>query len=122
MPASLGVGQVPISWGFSRDKALERAHDQFRWFGGGWKVNWELPGPGAFAAASQFVTKDDVAEAESIPCGPSLDDHLGAVRSFVDAAFSDVAVVQIGGNAQPEFPDWAERELLPALRPSSGRG
>jgi G6PDH family F420-dependent oxidoreductase len=108
------VGQVPISWDPDRDAAIERAHDQFRWFGGGWKVNAELPGTAAFAAASQFVTKAEVAEA--IPCGPDVHAHVKAVREFIDAGFTDVAVVQIGGDSQPAFLDWAERELVPALR------
>ncbi|MDP9092855.1 MAG: TIGR03557 family F420-dependent LLM class oxidoreductase [Actinomycetota bacterium] len=107
------VGQVPISWDRSRDAAIERAHDQFRWFGGGWKVNAELPGTAGFAAASQYVTQDDIAEA--IPCGPELDGHVAAVRKFVEAGFTDVAVVQIGGQAQTDFLDWAEKEFLPAL-------
>ena len=108
------VGQVPVSWDPSRDAAIERAHGQFRWFGGGWKVNAELPGTAAFAAASQFVTKDDVAS--SIPCGPDVDAHVKAVQEFVAAGFTDVAVVQIGGDTQPGFLDWAEREFLPALQ------
>ena len=112
--ASRGIGQVPICWDPSRDKAIERAHDQFRWFGGGWKVNAELPGTSAFAGATQFVRKEDVAE--SIPCGPDVDAHVQAVREFVEAGFTDVAVVQIGGDTQPEFLDWAEREFLPAVR------
>ena len=108
------IGQVPICWDPSRDKAIARAHDQFRWFGSGWKVNAELPGTSAFAGASQFVRPEDVAE--SIPCGPDLDAHVDAVREFVAAGFTDVAVVQVGGDSQPEFLDWAERELVPALR------
>lgn len=108
------VGQVPISWDPSRDAAIERAHDQFRWFGSGWKVNSELPSTAAFAGATQFVKPEDVAE--SIPCGPDVEAHVKAVREFVDAGFTDVAVVQIGGDNQPEFLDWAERELVPALR------
>jgi G6PDH family F420-dependent oxidoreductase len=107
------VGQVPISWDPSRDAAIDRAHEQFRWFGGGWKVNAELPGTAGFAAASQFVTKDDVADA--IPCGPDVGAHVAAVKKFTDAGFTDVAVVQIGGSTQPEFLDWAEKELVPAL-------
>ena len=107
------VGQVPISWDPSRDAAVERAHDQFRWFGGGWKVNAELPGPAGFSAASQYVTADDVAEA--ISCGPDVDGHLESIRTFVDAGFTDIAVVQIGGATQPDFLDWAEKELLPAF-------
>jgi hypothetical protein len=77
-------------------------------------VNAELPGTAAFEGASQFVRKDDVAE--SIPCGPDVEAHVKAVREFVDAGFTDVAVIQIGGNTQPAFLDWAEGELLPALR------
>jgi G6PDH family F420-dependent oxidoreductase len=108
------IGQVPISWDPSRDRAVERAHDQFRWFGGGWKVNAELPGTAAFAGASQFVRPGDVAE--SIPCGPDVAEHVEAIGKFVDAGFTDVAVVQVGGDTQPAFLDWAENELLPALR------
>jgi G6PDH family F420-dependent oxidoreductase len=108
------IGQVPISWDPSRDAAIECAYDQFRWFGGGWKVNAELPGPAGFAAASQFVRKDDIADA--ISCGPDVGDHVKSVRKFIDAGFTDVAVVQIGGQTQPSFLDWACRELLPALR------
>ena len=107
------IGQVPICWDPSKDAAIKRAHDQFRWFGGGWKVNAELPGTAGFAGATQFVRPEDVAE--SIPCGPDVEAHVAAVKEFVDAGFTDVAVVQIGGETQPEFLDWAERELLPAL-------
>ena len=35
--------------------------------------------------------------------------------AFVDAGFDEVAVVQIGGEAQEQFCRWSERELLPAL-------
>jgi G6PDH family F420-dependent oxidoreductase len=109
------IGQVPISWDpSSKDKAVGRAHELFRWFGGGWKVNAELPGTAGFAAASQFVRPEDVADA--IPCGPDIDAHVQAVKQFVDAGFTDVAVVQVGGETQPEFLDWAEKQLLPALR------
>ena len=108
------IGQIPISWDRDRDAAVQRAHEQFRWFGGGWKVNAELPGPAAFAAASQFVRPEDVAE--SIPCGNDIDAVVDAVRPFWEAGFTDVAIVQIGGAEQKEFLDVAERELLGALR------
>jgi G6PDH family F420-dependent oxidoreductase len=108
------VGQVPVCFDTDRDAALARAHDQFRWFGGGWKVNSELPGPSAFAAASQFVKPQDVAE--SIPCGDDVEAFVRAVREYVDAGFTEVALVQVGGDHQRPFLDWAEKELLPALR------
>jgi hypothetical protein len=62
------------------------------------------------------VRPEDVAKA--IPCGPDLDAHVEAVQSFVSAGFTDVAVIQIGGETQPAFLDWADKELLPALRSS----
>jgi G6PDH family F420-dependent oxidoreductase len=108
------IGQLPICFDTDREAAVERAHDQFRWFGGGWKVNAELPGPAAFAAATQFVRKEDVADA--IPCGNDPQAVVDAVREFVDAGFTDVALVQIGGEHQDGFLEWSEKELLPALR------
>ena len=113
------IGQQPIAWGADPDEAVARAHDQFRWFAGGWKVNAELPGPAAFAAASQFVRPDDVAEA--FPCGPDVAAHVEAVRPFVDAGFTHVALVQVGGDTQPEFLRFAADELLPALREEYGK-
>jgi G6PDH family F420-dependent oxidoreductase len=108
------VGQLGIAYDTDAEAAARRAHDQFRWFGLGWKVNAELPGPSAFAAASQFVTPDDVAR--QIPCGADVQRVVDSVREFTDAGFTDVALVQIGGQAQEPFLDWAGKELLPALR------
>ncbi len=113
-PHSRKIGQLPICWGADRDSCIDRAHELFRWFGGGWKVNAELPGTAGFDGASQFVTRDDVAD--SIPCGPDLDAIVRAVREFEAAGFTDVALVQIGDESQRDFLGVAEKELLPALR------
>jgi G6PDH family F420-dependent oxidoreductase len=110
------VGQMPVSFDRDRDKAIARAHEQFRWFGGGWKVNAELPGPAGFAAASQFVTPDDVADA--IPCGDDVDAVVEAAAAWTKAGFTHLALVQIGGDTQEEFIEWAQTDLLPALRAS----
>lgn len=107
------VGQLPVCYDRDRGAAVERAHQQFRWFGGGWKVNAELPGPAAFAGASRFVRPGDVAE--SIPCGPDVEDYVKAIRPFVESGFTHVALVQVGGEHQADFLDWAQAELLEAL-------
>jgi G6PDH family F420-dependent oxidoreductase len=107
-------GQVAICYGPDEDECRKIAHDQFRWFGFPWKVNAELPGPESFADASQFVRQDDVAQ--GISCGPDIDAHVAAVKKFVDAGFTHVAVVQIGNESQPMFLDWARDELIPRLR------
>lgn len=108
------VGQQPICFDRDRDAAVQRAHEQFRWFGSGWKVNAELPGPAGFAAASQFVRPEDVADA--IPCGDDVDAVVAALQPWRDAGFSHVALVQIGGQHQAPFIEWAAAELLPALK------
>lgn len=108
------VGQVPVCWDPDRDTAVQRAHQQFRWFGGGWQVNAELPTPAAFVGATRFVRPEDVAA--SIPCGPDLDAIVEAVRAYWTAGFTDVALVQIGGDAQEGFLKEAAEPLLAALR------
>jgi G6PDH family F420-dependent oxidoreductase len=112
------VGQIPISWDPDRDRAIERAHDQFRWFAGGWQVNADLPTPAGFAGATQFVRPEDVAK--SIPCGPDLDAIVEAVREYWEAGFTDIAVVQIGDEAQDQFLKEAAGPLLAALRAAAG--
>jgi G6PDH family F420-dependent oxidoreductase len=112
------VGQIPVSWDPDRNVAIERAHDQFRWFSGGWKVNADLPTPAGFAGATQFVRPEDVAG--SIPCGPDLDAIVDAVRPYWEAGFTDIALVQIGGEAQEQFLKEAAQPLLEALRDASG--
>lgn len=111
------VGQLPISWDSDRDKAIARAHDQFRWFAGGWKVNAELPGPSAFDAATQFVRPEDVAD--QLPCGNDIDALIEAVRPFADAGFTDLALIQIGDEGQDQYFD-AAPEILGALQEEFG--
>ncbi|MYQ98780.1 LLM class F420-dependent oxidoreductase [Streptomyces sp. SID6139] len=112
------VGQLPVSYDPDRDTAVKRAHTQFRWFGLGWKVNAELPHPDSFESATQFVTPDDVAAA--LPCGDDPDAFVEAVRPYARAGFEELALVQIGGDTQPEFLRWSAKTLLPALREAFG--
>lgn len=108
------VGQVALCYDVDRNSAIGRAHEQFRWFGLGWKVNADLPNPDSFEGATELVTAERVAE--QIACGPDLDAHVEKIKPFVEAGFDEVALVQIGGESQTEFLAWAEGELLPALR------
>lgn len=112
------IGQIPICWDPDRDTAVERAHDQFRWFGGGWGVNADLPTPAGFAAATQFVRPEDVAE--NIPCGPDLDAIVEAVKPYWETGFTDIALLQIGGESQELFVKEAAEPLLKALREAAG--
>ncbi|MDQ0938958.1 LLM class F420-dependent oxidoreductase [Streptomyces sp. V1I1] len=108
------IGQLPVCYDTDRDAAIARAHHQFRWALGGWPVNAELPGPSGFAVATEYVRPEDVAR--SIPCGDKVDDFVEAVRPYAEAGFTEIALVQVGGDHQRPFLDWAETKLLPALR------
>ena len=108
------IGQIPICWDPDEDTAVERAHEQFRWFAGGWSVNADLPTTAGFAGATQFVRPEDVAD--NIPCGPDLDAIVEGVRPFWEAGFTDVALVQIGGDTQEQFLAEVAGPLLEKLR------
>ncbi len=108
----------PDLLGPDRDAAIARAHEQFRWFGGGWAVNADLPTPAGFAGATQFVTPEAVAD--SIPCGPDLDAIVESVSAYWKAGFTDIALVQIGDDGQEEFLAKAAEPLLAALRDAAG--
>ena len=108
------IGQIPICWDPDRDAAVARAHEQFRWFAGGWAVNSDLPTTASFAGATQFVRPEDVAD--NIPCGPDLDPIVEAVSAFWEAGYTDIALVQVGDDGMDAFLDEAARPLLEALR------
>jgi G6PDH family F420-dependent oxidoreductase len=108
------IGQIPICWDPDEETAVQRAHDQFRWFAGGWKVNSDLPTTAGFAGATQFVRPEDVAE--SIPCGPDLDKAVEAISAYWKAGFTDIAIVQVGDENQERFLEEAAGPLLEKLR------
>ncbi len=112
--SSRKIGQIPICWDPDEERAIERAHQQFRWFGGGWAVNADLPTPAGFEGASQFVRPEDVAE--QIPCGPDLDKIVEAAQPFQQAGFTDLAFVQVGDEGQSAFLEQAAKRLLEKLR------
>ncbi|MFE6224831.1 LLM class F420-dependent oxidoreductase [Streptomyces sp. NPDC057854] len=112
------IGQLAICYDTDRDAAVARAHEQFRWSLGGWRVNPELPLPKSFDQASGHLTPEDVAEA--IPCGDDPDAVVKAADAYREAGFTDLALVQIGGGHQEPFLEWARTTLLPALRASDG--
>jgi G6PDH family F420-dependent oxidoreductase len=107
------VGQIPVSWGPDEAERKRLAREQFSWAAAGWKVMAELPNPVNFAAYTQFVREDDMAE--MIPCGPGTDAIVESVGQFVEAGFTHVALVQVG-DAQEEFCAFYEEELGAALK------
>ena len=107
-------GQVPVSYHPEEAEARALARKLWRWGTLGWEAMAELPEPKSFGAAAQFVREDDVAQ--QIPCGPDPKRHVAAVKQFVDAGFTHVALVQVGAHMQRDFLAWAQQDLLPELR------
>ncbi|MET9678452.1 LLM class flavin-dependent oxidoreductase [Streptomyces sp. NPDC006482] len=114
------IGQLPVCYDTDRDAAITRAHDQFRRSLGGWQMNAELPGPAGFGQATAHVRPEDVADA--IPCGNDVHAFVEAVRPFHEAGFTEIALIQAGGDRQEPIRRWAHEELLPALRGPVRRG
>jgi G6PDH family F420-dependent oxidoreductase len=112
------IGQLPICWDSDRDAAMARAHEQFRWFAGGWSVNADLPTTAGFAGATQFVTPADTAA--NIPCGPDLDAIVESVNQYREAGFTDIALIQVGDEGQDRFLAEAAEPLLTRLREVAG--
>jgi G6PDH family F420-dependent oxidoreductase len=108
------IGQIALSYDPDPQIALKRAMDQFRWFTGAWNVNAELPLPASFDAVSRTVREEDVAA--QMPCGPDVGRHVAGIHEFEAAGFTHIALIQVGGNTQEQFINWAATELLPTLR------
>ena len=71
------------------------------------KTYYDIVGDGGSGVLEQV--------AEQLPCGPDVQEHVDKIRPFVEAGFTEIALVQIGAE-QDGFIRWAEQELLPALR------
>jgi G6PDH family F420-dependent oxidoreductase len=106
--------QVPVSYDIAESPARDRARRLWRWSAAGWHVMSELPEPRAFDAASERITEDDITSV--VPCGPDTELHIAAIKRYLDAGFTHIALVQVGAEQQERFTAWAAGELLPALR------
>lgn len=107
-------GQLPVCYGPDERAAWQLAAKLWRWALPGWHVMAELPDPRAFDAASQNVTEDEIGQL--VPCGPDTGQYVKAVKQYIDAGFTHVALVQVGASQQDPFISWAATDLLPALR------
>jgi G6PDH family F420-dependent oxidoreductase len=68
-----------------------------------------LPTPEHFEQASQLVTEEMLAE--DTPCGPDIEKHLEAIRSYEQAGFDELYISQIGPNQDGFFEAYPERVL-----------
>lgn len=104
--------EVPLAWAPDADDALASAHRLMRFSVAGWKVQSELPNPVNFEAAAAVVRPSDLAE--SFGYGPDVRQHVDAVRSFADAGFDRLALLNAGPDVDGFF-RFHRNELGPAL-------
>ena len=122
------VGQIPICWDTDEQRAVERAHEQFRWFAGGWAVNADLPTTAGFAGATQFVRPEDVAEQETagaplrvnVPVDPApAEAQIERAVEVLEAASAPVVLAGPGvarDGAMDALVRFSDRLHLPARR------
>lgn len=104
--------EVSLSWAPTEEAALASAHRLFRFSAAGWKVQAELPNPVNFEAASSVVRESDIAE--SFGYGPHPERHLEQIRTYADAGFDHLALVNAGPDVDGFFQFYSD-ELAPAL-------
>jgi len=106
-------GQVMFSWADDEDTAKKTAYDYVRFGVQGWKVMAELPSPVNFEAATEKVRPEDICE--TVACGPDPEVGVAAIKKFVDAGFTHLAVMQAGPDQAGFMRFWTE-ELAPRLQ------
>lgn len=106
------VGGLKVCWLPDRDKAVDTVHRTWPSEVLPGELAQVLPTPEHFEQAVQLVTREQVADA--MPCGDDADQHVGAIREYVEAGFDVVYVGQIG-HEQDDFFDAYATTVLPAL-------
>ncbi|WP_030299617.1 TIGR03557 family F420-dependent LLM class oxidoreductase [Streptomyces katrae] len=106
------IGGLKVCWDADREKAVNTAHRLWPSEHLPGELAQILPTPAHFEQASRLVTRDRVSE--SVPCGDDVEEHVAAVRAYIDAGFEEVYIGQIGPD-QSAFFDAYRDKILPAL-------
>ncbi|MDQ1696227.1 MAG: hypothetical protein QOJ03_1580 [Frankiaceae bacterium] len=103
---------VKVCWHEDKQQAVKIAHKTWRNSFVPGQLSQDLPTPTHFDQASELVTEEMVAE--KVTCGTDPEEHLAAVKEYVDAGFDEVYVAQMGPD-QEGMIRFYEREVLPRL-------
>ncbi|MEV8531571.1 TIGR03557 family F420-dependent LLM class oxidoreductase [Streptomyces sp. NPDC051211] len=106
------VGGLKVCWDQDREAAVETAYRLWPTEHLPGELNQVLPTPAHFEQASELVTRRHVSE--GVPCGADTDEHVDAIRAYVDAGFDEVYIGQIGQNQEDFFAAYREK-ILPAF-------
>jgi G6PDH family F420-dependent oxidoreductase len=105
--------ELTVCWAADEASARKTACKIWPNAGVAGELSQELPLPRHFEQAAQTVREEDIAK--SVPCGPDPERHRAAIREYVDAGFTHLAVHQIGPD-QEGFFKFYEREILPSFK------
>jgi G6PDH family F420-dependent oxidoreductase len=98
-----------VCYGASRDAAVATTHRLWPNEVLPGELAQVLPQPAHFEQASELVTEEMVAD--SVPCGPDLDEHVAVLQAFADAGVDHLYVQQIGSEQEPFCEAYAEQVL-----------
>ncbi|WP_329124991.1 TIGR03557 family F420-dependent LLM class oxidoreductase [Streptomyces sp. NBC_01353] len=106
------VGGLKVCWGDDREAAVSTAHRLWPTEQLPGELNQILPTPAHFEQAAGLVARSQVSE--SVPCGADPDEHVNAIRAYVEAGFDEVYVGQIGPDQSAFFNGYRDK-VLPAF-------
>ena len=103
---------VKVCWHEDKQQAVKIAHKTWRNSLVPGQLAQELAMPDFFDQASELVTEEMIAE--KVTCGTDPEEHVKAIREYVEAGFDEVYVAQMGPD-QEGMIAFYEREVLPRL-------
>jgi probable non-F420 flavinoid oxidoreductase len=107
--------KTQISWAPTEERALQQAHEQWRYNMLGSGINWDLADPAHFERAARFIRVDDVREAVFVSA--ELARHAAHLSEIAGLGVASIDVHNVGLN-QTEFIEAFGREVLPRVRAS----
>jgi G6PDH family F420-dependent oxidoreductase len=106
-------GQVTVCWAESEEAGRDTVYEIWPTAGLTGELNQELRTVAHFEQAVKMLDKEQVTK--HIPCGPDPQQHLAAIRRFLDAGYDHVYVHQIGPD-QEGFFRFYQQQILPELQ------
>jgi G6PDH family F420-dependent oxidoreductase len=106
-------GGLKVCWGTDKRESVKTVHRLWPNQALPGELAQVLPTPEHFMQASQLVTEDMIAD--SLPCGPDVDEHVAAIEAYASAGFDELYISQIGPDQDAFFDAYQER-VLPRVR------
>jgi G6PDH family F420-dependent oxidoreductase len=104
------VGQLTVCYAPSKQEARRTVHHIWPNAGLTGELNVELRTVTHFEQAVKLVTEETATK--DMPCGPDPEEHIAAIRKYIDAGYDHVYIHQIGPD-QEGFLRFYAREVLP---------